>query len=851
MEGALMKARNESLRAAVVTTMALATAGALSAQAQETGSSGNERTIENIIVTAQKREQSLQDVPIVVTAVSEQLLQDTGVRDIKDLTLLTPGLIVTSTSNESVTTARIRGIGTVGDNPGLESSVGVVIDGVYRPRNGVSFGDLGELERIEVLKGPQGTLFGKNTSAGVINVITKRPAFEFGSEIEVTAGNYGALEGSASVTGPLAKTLAGRLYVAARERDGLIDVISGPGPRGENEDFDRSFYTARGQLLLTPSEAFDIRLVGDYTEREENCCAAPQAVLSSSATVLGALTATQPGSFANPADPFERNAYSNRSTAQEIEEAGASMEINWDMDALGEATLTSITAWRNWETINGQDADFTTADILYRDPDGDFGNEFSQISEELRLAGETERLSWLVGAFYASEDLDSRNQLIYGTQLQPYFGRLLGNPGAITLFTGNPNAFQGGLGTRDEYDQDSKTWALFTNNSVRFTDALELTVGIRYTDESKDLDSLYFNEHNGVGCTALRNNRVAITNTINALVNHPDPATQTALRTQALQTVYGIGCSTFSDPIFNNLPTSQSLDENEWSGTAKLAFRFTEEVMAYASYARGYKAGGFNLDRERTGNSALSPGTPGGIAADIDTRFDKEIVDSYEVGAKTQWAGNSLLLNAAVFYQDYTDFQLNTFTGIQFVVTSLPQVVSQGVDLDVVWFTPLDQLSIQGGVTYAETEIEEFGTAITFFRSERENDRLSFAPKWSASLSGTFEQPVGTNLLFRTNIGAKYVSEYNTGSNLDPRKGQDAFALVNARLGFGADDESWMVEAWAQNLTDEEYYQVAFDATLQGSSANPPAPLPQLPSSTIAAFLGAPRTYGLTARFRF
>lgn len=847
-----MKERSISLRHAVVAALAMSAMPALPVSAQ--GAAATEessRTIEQIIVTAQKREQNLQDVPIVVTAVSEQLLKDTGVKDIKDLTILTPGLLVTSTSNESVTTARIRGIGTVGDNPGLESSVGIVIDGVYRPRNGVGFGDLGELERIEVLKGPQGTLFGKNTSAGVINVVSKKPSFEFGSDVELTAGNYGAMEGAASITGPLAETLAGRLYVAARERDGFLDVDRGPGPRQEDTDGDRKFYTLRGQLLLKPSDALDIRLVGDFTDRDENCCAAPQAVISPSAAVVGALNATVPGSFANPADPFEWRAFSNRSTEQSLTDKGASTEINWDMNALGGATLTSITAWRNWETVNGQDADFTTVDILYRDPDGDFGNEFKQISEEVRLAGESERLSWLVGAFYADENLDSRNQLIYGTQLQPYFGRLLGNPAAITLFTGNPNAYQGGLGTRDVYEQDSKTWALFTNNSIRFTEALELTLGVRYTDESKDLDSQYFNEHNGVGCQALRNNRVVITNTINALVNHPDPAIAAALRQQAVQTVYGIGCSTFADPVFNNLATSQSLDEAEWSGTAKLAFRFTDEVMAYLSYARGYKAGGFNLDRERTGSSALNPGTPGGIAVDAETNFDKELVDSYELGLKTQWLGDSLLLNAAVFYQDYTDFQLNTFTGIQFVVTSLPKVNSQGVDLDMVWYTPLEQLSLQGGVTYADTQIEDFGSAAVFFRPEREDDTLSFAPEWSASLSATFEQPIGANLLLRTNVGAKYTSEYNTGSNLDPRKMQDALTLVNARIGIGSGDEKWALEAWAQNLTDEEYYQVAFDATLQGSSANPPAGLPQVPSSTVAAFLGAPRTYGITARFKF
>jgi iron complex outermembrane recepter protein len=810
--------RSTLLRRTAVAALTLSTAPAL---AQEEGG----RTIENIIVTAQKREQSLQDVPIVVTAISGQLLQDTGVKDIKDLTLLTPGLIVTSTSNETVTTARIRGIGTVGDNPGLESSVGVVIDGVYRPRNGVGFGDLGELERIEVLKGPQGTLFGKNTSAGVINVVSKQPSFDFGAQAELSAGNYSAKEGSASITGPLAETLAGRLYVAARERDGFLDVVRGTNStRSADEDTDRSFHTARGQLLLRPSDALDIRLVGDYTKREENCCAAPQAVLTPTAGVLAVLNALQPGSFANPARPFDRRAYSNRGTEQDIKEVGASMEVNWDMEALDDATLTSVTAWRNWETINGQDADFTTVDILYREDNGDFGNEFDQVSEELRLAGESEKLSWLAGAFYAKEDLDGRNQLIYGNQFRAYFSALLGNPAFLAAFP--VNAYPGGVGTRDVYEQDSKTWALFTNNSVRFTEQLELTIGLRYTDESKDLDTQYVNLHGGVGCQLLR--------------NVPGLAANAAAAT-----IFGIGCATYADPIFNNLTTAQSIDESEWSGTAKLAFRFSEAVMTYVSYARGYKASGFNLDRERSGSSALNPGVPGGISADTDTAFDKELVDSYEVGAKTQWLDDSLLLNAALFYQDYENFQLNTFTGIQFVVTSLPQVVSQGIDLDVLWYTPVEELSLQGGVTYAETEIEEFGSAIAFFRPERENDRLSFAPTWSASLSATYEQPLGGTLVLRTNLGAKYMSEFNTGSNLDRRKNQDAMTLVNARIGFGADDEKWMVEAWAQNLTDEEYYQVAFDATLQGSSAG------AVPTSTVAAFLGAPRTYGVTARFKF
>jgi outer membrane receptor protein involved in Fe transport len=832
-----MNDRSVPLRRAVLGVLALTTAPAI---AQQDTSRPELRAIETIVITAQKREESLQDVPIVVTTVSEQRLRDTGVRDIKDLMILTPGLLVTSTVNESVTTARIRGIGTVGDNPGLESSVGVLIDGVYRPRNGVSFGELGDVERIEVLKGPQGTLFGKNTSAGVINVIPKKPTFDHSVDVEVTGGDYGELGGSLVLNGPIERDVAAaRLYVASRERDGFLDVNRGGGPRTDDTDGNLRFYTARGQLLFLPTEALDTRLTIDYTKRDEICCAAPQVVAAPAIQtnngpvpiVQLALNNTQPNSFAQTPNPFQRQVFSNRSTQQSITDKGAALEANITLP--GSATLTSITGYRQWESVTGQDTDFTSVDIIYRDPDGSYATQFDQLSQELRVAGEIGRVNWLVGAYYADEDLTSRNRLIIGNQFQQYFSRLItpNNPNLITSLTGSPNAFPGGRGQRDVFDQQSTTYALFTNNSIKLTSGLTLTLGANYTDQQKDLDTQYAND-NSTGCQALRNNFGAIAG--NAQLQ------------PALPTIYAVGCSVLTDPLFNNVTTSQSLDEQQYSGTAKLAYRFTDNVMSYVSYARGYKGGGFNLDRERINNNVANNAAFGPLnAVDQDTSFGRELADSYELGLKTTWADNSLLLNTALFYQDYQDFQLNTFTGLQFVVTSLPQVISQGVDLDFLWYTPIRQLSLQSGITYAQTTIEDYGTALVFFRPERKDDTLSFAPELSASLSATFEQPIGSNYMFRTNIGAKYTSEYNTGSNLDPRKIQDAMTLVNARLGFGAADQSWTVELWAQNLTDEEYYQVAFDATLQGSSAGP------TPTSMIDAFLGAPRTFGATARFKF
>src|ERR1700728_1971080 len=262
------------MRQVVASVMAIS--GALAAGAGWAQQATNQPVLTEIIVTAQKREQNIQDVPISVFALSAQQLKDAGVTDIKNLQVLTPGLTVTSTTSENVTTARIRGIGTVGDNPGLESSVGVVIDGVYRPRNGVGFGDLGEIEQIEILEGPQGELFGKNNDAGVINVVTKRPSSTFGVTAEVTGGNYNDREVSASVTGPLGPISAGRFYAGYQRRDGFLNVDTGAGPNTENNTDNRNVYTMRGQYLLTPADTVSFLLIADYSKRNESCCGAIQ-----------------------------------------------------------------------------------------------------------------------------------------------------------------------------------------------------------------------------------------------------------------------------------------------------------------------------------------------------------------------------------------------------------------------------------------------------------------------------------------------------------------------------------------------------------------------------------------------
>ncbi|HEX7885100.1 MAG TPA: TonB-dependent receptor [Phenylobacterium sp.] len=809
--------------------LVLTGAFASSVQAQEAASN---REIEEIVVTAQKREQSLQDVPIVVTSVSGKLLKDAGVKDIRDLTVLTPGLTVTSTSNEAIVTARVRGVGTVGDNPGLESSVGVVIDGVYRPRNGVSFGDLGQVSRIEVLKGPQGTLFGKNTSAGVINVITAGPTKDFQAEGEVTGGNYDQLGVTGSVSGPISDNVSARLFAGTRQRDGFQKILTGPGPRTKTRDADQNFYTVRGQLSVDATDDVNIRFIADYTKRDENCCVGVQRFVGSAANSrANFINAIRPGSLDLTSTPFDRQGYANRATSEDIEDMGVSGEVNWQLGS--GLRLTSITAVRNWRTESGQDTDMTFADLVYRPADGSNFVEFGQFSQELRLAGEAMdgKLNWLVGGFYANEDLKSRSVLTTGSDYYAYFaGRVLGGaPALIGLTPGT--IFQAGTGADDRYKQNDKTFALFTNNSFQITEQLELTAGLRFTRDEKSLRAQYTTT--GTSCDQAEA-------AFGGLAGLVGTGTATAI-------VGGL-CLNPENNDFDALGRfTQKRTEEEFSGTAKLAYRWNPDIMTYGSYSRGYKAGGFNLDREQA--IVVTPTGPN-FTADPDTHFKGEFVDSYELGAKTSWLDRSLLLNVAAFYQKFTDFQLNTFVGTAFIVETLPKVVSKGVDLDFIYLPPVEGLSLQGGVTYAETEIGKFAAADlinpTRFTSLRRlpGARLGFAPLWSASLAGTYEREVGDGLKFKANLSGKYTSSYNTGSDLHPVKLQKEMVLVNGRVGLGSDDERWTIEVWSNNLFDKDYVQVGFNGPYQVDENNDAI-------SVYDAFLGQPRTYGVTLRLKY
>lgn len=778
---------------------AMMVGGAAVAQTETDSDSDAEadRRLSIVTVTSQKREQSLQDVPVVVTALGTEALEDAGVRDIKDLTVLTPGLIVTSSSSSSDTTARIRGVGTVGNNPGLESSVAISIDGVGRARNGVAFGDLGEIERIEVLKGPQGSLFGKSSSAGVINIITKGPEDEFSGEVAATVGNLDHYRVSGSVTGPLSDTARGRLFGVYAERGSSFDTVTtGQGPRTDTDSDTYQFFSLRGQLEFDLAPNATLKLIGDYTDREENCCLAEYIARDPGRGAVIDLLAGGQGA-GNDGDPFGRDAFANRDSVNNLEEYGISAELDW---GLSFGDLTSVTSFRNWENGRSEDTDWSTADIWYRVPDGQL-DEYQNFTQEFRLAGETDRINWLVGLYYAKEEFDRFTELRYGNDYFAYWNALFG--GAFTPYQGQ--FWTGGeAASSDVFQQEAETIAIFTHNTIELTDQVEATVGLRFTSDEKTANS-FFSNGNGSCSTAISD------------PNFPS-------------TLIGFSCLAWQNDLFDGFSTTQNRTDEEVSGTFKLSYRPNSNLLTYASYARGYKAGGFNLDRAASG-----------ITPAVDTSFVPETADAYEVGAKWNNDSGSLVVNGAVFFQEYQDFQLNTFLGTVFVVESIPELKSQGVDLDFRWLPESAEfLTLQGGLTFAETEYGEFDAAGLGLSPRLSGGTIGFAPRWSGSLAATIDADFVGDWDARWSLSGKYTSRYNSGSNLDPQKDVDEMVLLNGRVVFEKEGSPLSLELWSQNLTDEDYVTVAFDTPLQGSAG-----------SAITTFLAPPRTYGATVKAKF
>ena len=808
-----------AVRHLLLCTGALIAAGAAAPQAYAQSKSAP--GVGEVIVTAQKREQRLQDVPVVVTVLNTQQLQNAGVKDIRDLTVLTPGLNATTNATEATTTVRIRGVGTAADNSGLEDGVGIYIDNVYRPRNGVSFNDLGELSDIEVLKGPQGTVFGKNTVAGVVQITTKRPSFNFEAGAEATIQNYSGAGGSAYVTGPIVDDkVAARLYVAVRERGGYIPVVQPAGtPKIPNQD-DEHMVTTRDQLLFTPNPDFDLNIIGDYTTRNDHCCVAVEFQAGLPATILNLLF---PGTAPLAPDANHPVAYLNHDLQEHIREGGISAETHWRTPWFNNATLTTITAWRDWTDHAGADVDVTGADLLDAEAPHN-STAFKQFSEEVRYNGETKRLVWQVGAFFDAEALDQEIFLPFGTQLGAYLNAL------SPLLP--PTFYPAGEGTDDFWRQREHSESVYTQDELKVTDQLSIIGGVRYTSETKTLHTIWTNNDTVHFCQI-------------ATGGAPFSAYQLFPKS-------ALALPCLINPAFAALGhANQSFTEGAWTGTAKLQYRFSPTAMAYASYSRGNLVGGYNLAEVTLPFAGGAPNSS--LAPDTDVSFPAEWVDAYEAGAKTQFFDRRLSLNGALFYQIYENYQLNAYTGTQFVEDTIPRAITRGAELEA-YVAATPELTLNGGVTYADTFYPNSAANIAALTSNGNplfrlpGSHLSFAPLWSITGGISYTHPITSMLNVLFVLDGKYTSSYNTGSDHDPVKLQPGFALFDGRIGISTHDGKLALEVWSTNLFDKRYKLTAYDGVLQTFSVPAPSSVPAL--NDYMMFPAPPRFFGVTIRVR-
>ncbi len=906
--------------------------------AQDAAPQAEEAAIDptEIIVTATRRTELLSDVPIAVSAVSGESLANTGANDVRALNQLAPSLLVSGATSEVNFSARIRGVGTVGENAGLESSVALFIDGVYRSRTGVGLSELGDIERVEVLRGPQGTLFGRNASAGLINIITKGPSYDFGGSAAVTYGNYDYLRFDASVTGPIiADKVAFRLDGVSQRRDGFIRNAT-PGAQDIN---DRQRYLVRGQLLLEPRDGVKLRLIGDYSKRNEICCGAvnynPNQNVSRNATtgdlifapntllpVLQALGANIP--LASGADRFVRSQSTTPgfNYVSNSEDYGISSEGSLE---LGSATLTGITSYRDYKNRQGQDSDYNALDILRRTA---LDRRFRTFTQEFRLQGTAldKRLDYLVGGYFANEILNVSDDFKYGNDFQRFsncvlaegqarginnlalintadsscFNRTLaatqsatirGLAGLSPLGGGGFNPAGGfaniaaaigftppvgtnllnGTGVVDNrFRQKSRNYAFFTHNVIDIVrDKLSLTLGGRYTNEKKTLSGSFNTNNNFCG----------------------------ALRASGLAAFAGLPCvvNNTSGPGIALTDPNRTKNESEFTGTAVLAFKPTKNLLTYASYSRGYKAGGFNLDTSALDlpNAALAGSTPANTVGNgrpdaADLQFAPEIVKAYEIGAK--YNGRKFNLNAAVFYSEFKDFQLNTFNGINFEVTNVnscrddlagadrdilpstaaaaatgrcaagrlgPGLVSKGLELEASIF-PARFVAINAGLTYTSTKYQNNlvglgGRPFAPTSFQLPQARLSNAPEYVLTGSVGYSPNLGSNgLSGLAYLDFRYQSDVNTGSDLDPEKQQDGYFVLNGRLGLYTKDKRIGIEIFGQNLLNKLYQQIAADAPIQGGGTIGGVRRGSATANQLfIGFPGEPRTYGITLKGKF
>jgi len=844
--------------------------------------------IEEIVVTAQKRAQNQQDVPVALDAFTGDMLQKSSIKTMRDLAGMTPSLASFQSQSAGFSSWGIRGLNTSSQNFGLESAVGSYVDNVYRARQSSISNQLSDIEAVEILRGPQGTLFGKNTSAGAINIRTVAPSHDRNGFFEIVGGDLSLVNINAGANMSLVEdVLAVRATVFSSNRDGFVTNLSNPNGSKLN---DRNRYGGRFQMLYTPSEDTSMRLIVDYAELDEICCAAltkKNNFLSAAGTpgsdfllknVLGV-----PVALETAFDKQEQ--YLTHSPSSTAEDKGISLEINRDYENF---TLTSVTAIRNFDTNDFIDADFGAAKIL---TDRNI-LEQSSFSQELRFSGDFAGANgrdghYQVGFYYYSQDMDNNSKLTTGANtslflnqnpaLSPLLNGLkaihtnvtkgiaaaitaspatFGLPAGATAATitaaataANPypaaaaNTFPDGSYARDVMKQKHKSYAFFGQIDIPVQDKWTMTAGLRYTNEEKTMNGTFTNSTMGAAPDLVSRTAGTLLGTFGAIqLGLINPVTSAAAVLPIFAPVYTPGWGLYTQPsLAPRAAVNEKLDDHRITGNIKIAYQPNDDMLFYSSYSTGYKAGGTNTDR-------LGPG--------LAYIFKPETNEVLEVGSKMDLS-DSLRLNIAAWKMNVDDLQVSTFAGNAFNLTNAGRTEASGGEIDLTW-APTETTQFDLAYSQVVATAKDFQGATCWIASPFHFGKIDpgagtaagNASAKSCDHSGLSKAEPENRLFVAATQGFAFgdttgyiriehqtVSESDTLGSGDPMHFRPAFAFTNARLGFMFEELNSELAFWVRNATDERFYESVFNNPVQAGS--------------LRAYTTEPRTWGVNFRINF
>ncbi len=853
-----MKITSTLFKAAMLSTISVASLGIGSAAyAQDEAPQAEEEAVDEdvIIVTATKREQTLEEVPVAVSVTSAAEIERAQIRDLKDLQTLVPSLRVSQLQSSASTDFIIRGFGNGSNNVGIEGSVGVFIDGVYRSRSAAAISDLPNLQRVEVLRGPQSTLFGKNASAGVISIITAAPSYEFGGSAELSYGNFNAIVAKADITGPISDNIAFSLAAGINKRDGY-----GTNLTDGSETSERNRWYGRAQLLIEPSDSLKFRIIGDYDKIDENCCFVGNVLDGPTGNAIRAV-----GGRINSNGIFSYEEFQNFASENNITNGGVSMQADLE---LGSLNVTSISAYRESHSNSNADSDFTSADLIGENR-GDI--DIETITQELRLTSDFDGpLNFLLGGYYFDEKITNKQQLLLGRDFRNYANALSGggysgNEALIRLLAGLPAATPttqfgaAGQGRFEDWDYKNTAWSIFGTADFEVTDNITLTGGFNYTKDRKTVASNTVSTDvfssidlvavgaaagvpavipaGGAGNSTILYPRITRCPNTNGAPNLCNPF----LGLQALQ---------FQPPFLNfpNAVESGKTRDSKLTYSIRLAWEATDNLNLYASYGTGFKATSWNISFDSRPFAAdFVPGSPAqgapltaspirtaGLALpnlSSGTRYAApENAEVYEVGLKAKW--DQVAFNLTFFKQSIKDFQGNAFIGTGFVLTNAGKQSTTGIEFDGS-VSPVDGLRLTAGFTYLDPKYDSYvGSAF----GDLSGQQPAGISELSMSLGATYthEFGSGTELVLNTD----YYHQANVQINDSP-----AFRLYKRQvddLGASATlklDNGLQFTLWGRNLTNAQYLQTIFPSVVQ--------------SGSVSGYPSQPRTYGAAVKYKF